>query len=259
MRHGLQRVRETGSFEIPELLTVSTKDDNIVVEFMGIDLITLLNFIVYSYADRVIPAWNFTRQSPPLASRYRQIRNELMKVATKLGMLHLEQSARLQNSPSRTMDEDYRKAIEDPAYFEDGDALLELDGDEIPAHSTLLCQRCPWFQGLFNGRSGGMWLANRREGQAMSDKVPIDLKHFDPESFHYVLQYLYGDVGEELFDGVIADSIDEFSELVVDVMSIANELMIDRLSQICQKILGRFGTFFMEYLMVIMANLYQLR
>ncbi|KAK8879467.1 BTB/POZ domain-containing protein [Apiospora arundinis] len=242
MRLGLQRFRETGSFEIPELLTVSMEDDNIVIQFAGIDLITLLNFVVYSYVDRVIPAWNFTRQSPPLASRYRQVRNELMKVATKLGMIHLEQSARLQSSPSRTMDEDYRRAIEDPTYFEDGDALIELDGDEIPAHSTLLCQRCPWFQGLFNGRSGGMWLANRREGQAISDKVPIDLKHFDPESFNYVLQHLYGDVGEELFDGVVADSIDEFSELVVDVMNIANELMIDRLSQICQKILGRFVT-----------------
>ncbi|KAK8084919.1 hypothetical protein PG997_006190 [Apiospora hydei] len=242
LRTGLLRFRETGEFEIPELLTVYMEDDNIMIKFSGIDLITLLNFVVYSYADRVIPAWNFTRQSPPLASRYRQIRNELMKVATKLGMLKLEQSARLQSSPSRTMDQDYRKAIEDPEYFEDGDALLELDGDQIPVHSTLLCQRCPWFQGLFNGRSSGMWLATRMEGQGTSDKVPIDLKHFDPESFHYVLQHLYGDVGEELFDDVIADSIDEFSELVVDVMNIANELMIDRLSQICQKILGRFVT-----------------
>ena len=259
LRLGLQRVRETGSFEVPDLLTVSIADDNIMVKFAGIDLITLLNFVVYSYVDKVIPAWNFTRQSPPLASRYRQIRNELMKVASKLGMLHLEQSARLQSSPSRTMDDDYCKAIEDPAYFEDGDALLELDGDEIPAHSTLLCQRCPWFQGLFNGRSGGMWLANRREGQAMSDKVPIDLRHFNPESFHYVLQHLYGDVGEELFDGVVAESIDEFSELVVDVMNIANELMIDRLSQICQKVLGRFGTFAVEYSMGKLSNLKQSR
>ncbi|KAK8069641.1 hypothetical protein PG994_006257 [Apiospora phragmitis] len=242
LRMGLQRFHGTGAFEIPELLTCNTEDGTIVIQFAGIDLITLLNFVVYSYADRVIPAWNFTRQSPPLASRYRQVRNELMKVATKLGMLKLEQSARLQSSPLRTMDQDYRKAIEDPIYFEDGDTLLELDGDEIPVHSTLLCQRCPWFQGLFNGRSGGMWLANRMKGQATSDRVPIDMKHFDPESFHYVLQHLYGDVGEELFDEVVADSIDEFSELVVDVMNIANELMIDRLSQICQKILGRFVT-----------------
>lgn len=240
LRAGLQLLRETGSFEVPEVLSISESDGQVVVKFSGIDLITLLNFVVYSYVDRVIPAWNFTRQSPPLAYRYRQVRTELMKVASKLGMANLERSARLQSPPERSMDEDYRKAIDDPMFFDDGDAILELDGDEIPVHSMMLCQRCPWFQGLFNGRSGGMWLASRRAGQAAADKTPIDLKHFDPESFHYVLQHIYADVGEELFDDVIADNIDEFSELVMDVMNIANELMLDRLSQICQQILGRF-------------------
>ncbi|KAI1848896.1 hypothetical protein JX266_005324 [Neoarthrinium moseri] len=243
LRTGLQRFRETGiNYEIPEILTIREGDGLTIVEFSGIDLITLLNFVVYAYVDRVVPAWNFTRQSPPLAYRYRQVRTELMKVATKLSMAKLEYSVRSQSRPTRTMHQDYRKAIEDPAFFEDGDALLELDGDDIPAHSALLCQRCPWFQGLFNGRSGGMWLASRRAGREASEKTPIDLKHFDPESFHYVLQYLYADVGDELFDDVVADSIDEFSELVMEVMSIANELMLDRLSQICQKTLGRFVT-----------------
>lgn len=242
-RTGLQSFRETGSFEIADVLRVTQEDGTIFIRFAGLDLITLLNLVTYSYGDRTIPAWNFTRQSPPLAYRYRQIRTELMKVATKLGMLKLEQAARLQSSPSRTMDQDYRKAVEDLDFFEDGDAVLELDGGEVPVHSSLLCQRCPWFQGLFNGRSGGMWLADRRQGQDASSRVPIDLKHFDPESFHYVLQHLYADVGEEIFDDVVADSIDDFSELVVDVMNIANELMLDRLSQICQKVLGRFGRF----------------
>ncbi|KAI0133498.1 hypothetical protein BJ170DRAFT_164655 [Xylariales sp. AK1849] len=239
---GLQRFRETGNFEIPELLMVREENNGVIVELQGIDVITLLNFVVYSYVDRLVPAWNFTRQSPPLAYRYRQIRTELMKVATKLGMPKLEHSARIQSTPSRSMDGDYRRAIEDPAFFEDGDTLLELDGDEIPVHSTILCQRCPWFQGLFNGRSGGIWLATRRAGQDESARIPIDLKHFDPEAFHYVLQHLYADVGEELFDAVSAESIDDFSELVMEVMSIANELMLDRLSQICQKVLGRFVT-----------------
>ena len=243
LRSGLQSFRETGSFEIPDVLQVTAEGGTIVIRFAGLDLVTLLNLITYSYGDRIIPAWNFTRQSPPLAYRYRQIRTELMKIATKLGMLKLEQAARLQSSPSRTMDQDYRKAIEDPDFFEDGDAILKLDGGEIPVHSTLLCQRCPWFQGLFNGRSGGMWLADRRQGQDASSRIPIDLKHFNPESFHYVLQHLYADVGEEIFDDVVADGIDDFSELVMDVMNIANELMLDRLSQICQKVLGRFGMF----------------
>ncbi|KAH9890156.1 hypothetical protein F4778DRAFT_796432 [Xylariomycetidae sp. FL2044] len=243
LRAGLQRFRENGEYELQDSVSITEENGVTVVELAGsVDIITLVNIVEYVYSDQVIPAWSFTRQAPPLAYRYRQIRADLMKLATRLGMTQLETAVRLQNTPSHTMDQDFKRAIEDHAFFEDGDALLELDGDEIPAHSTLLCQRCPWFQGLFNGRSGGMWLAGRRAAQDETDRIPIDLKHMDPESFHYVLQHLYGDVGEDLFDEVVVDSIDDFSELVMDVMGIANELMLDRLSQICQKVIGRFVT-----------------
>lgn len=242
LRAGLQKFRETGECVIPDLLKISESSGTTVIELCSIDLIALLNLVVYAYVDRVIPAWNFTRQSPPLAYRYRQIRTDLMGVAAKLGMAKLEHSVRIQSTPPKTMDQDFRNAIEDPIFLEDGDALLELDGDEIPVHTSMLCQRCPWFAGLFKGRSGGMWLASRRAGRDESERTPIDLKHIPPESFHYVLQHLYADVGESLFDNVVAESIDEFSELVMDVMSVANELMLDRLSQICQHVLGRFVT-----------------
>jgi hypothetical protein len=35
--------------------------------------------------------------------------------------------------------------------------------------------------------------------------------------------------------------LDDFIDLILDVMSAANELMMDRLAQVCQKMLGRFG------------------
>ncbi|KAI6083226.1 hypothetical protein F4821DRAFT_245205 [Hypoxylon rubiginosum] len=242
LRSTLQRFRETGICEVPDLFSITSRNGVTIVELVGsVDLITLMNLVVYMYSDKVIPAWNFTRQSKPLAFRYRQIRTELMKLATKFGMNDLEDAVRVQSSPSRSMHKDLKLAVEDPAFFEDGDALLELDGDEIPIHSAMLCQRCPWFQGLFNGRSRGIWLESRRAAQD-SDRIKIDMKHMDPESFHYVLQHLYADVGDELFDDVLAENIDDFSELVMDVMSIANELMLDRLSQICQKVIGRFVT-----------------
>ncbi|KAI0450760.1 hypothetical protein F5B21DRAFT_413157 [Xylaria acuta] len=241
LRSGLQRFRETGHYEIPGLLAIMEEQGETIIEFIRqFDIIALLNIIVYMYRDSVIPAWNFTRQTSPLAHRYRQIRTDVMKLATRLGMPRLEAAARMQTAVSRSMNIDFRDAINDRTFFEDGDALLELDGDEIAIHSTMLCQRCPWFQGLFNGRSHGKWLESRRVAQGDSDLVNIDLRHMDPESFYYVLQFLYADVGEELFDSVVADSIDVFSELVMDVMSIANELMLDRLSQICQNIIGRF-------------------
>ncbi|KAI0816106.1 hypothetical protein GGR55DRAFT_625222 [Xylaria sp. FL0064] len=241
LRNGFHQFRETGLYEIPELLTISEEQGTTIVEFgWNIDIIAILNVIVYMYCDRVIPAWNFTRQASPLAYRYRQIRTDVMKLATRLGMPRLEAAARTQTTASRSMNVDFRDAFNDPIFFEDGDALLELNGDEIPVHSAMLCQRCPWFQGLFNGRSHGKWLESRRAAQGDSALLNIDLRHMDPESFHYVLLYLYADVGPELFDSVVSDTIDDFAELVMNVMSIANELMLDRLSQICQNVIGRF-------------------
>ncbi|KAK5626167.1 hypothetical protein RRF57_001882 [Xylaria bambusicola] len=241
LRDGFHQFRESGHFNIPDILTITEEQGNMIIEFSkSIDIIAVLNIIVYVYSDRIIPAWNFTRQASPLAYRYRQIRTDVMKAATHLAIPKLEAAARTQTPASRSMNVDFNDAFHDPLFFEDGDALLELDGDEIPVHSTMLCQRCPWFQGLFNGRSGGKWLECRRATQDDSDLLHIDLHHMDPESFHYVLQYLYADVGQELFDPVVADSIDDFAELVMNVMSIANELMLDRLSQICQIVIGRF-------------------
>lgn len=192
------------------------------------------------YEDRVIPAWNYTRHDPSLAYRYRQIRAEVVRTASNLELSRLEAAAQKQVDPQRQLDEDLRSALGDPLFFEDADAVLELDGDEMLVHSGLLCQRCPFFEGLFYGRSQGMWLASRRAAQGPLERTPVDLKHIDPETFNFVLSYLYSDIGAQMFDGVVADNLDEFTDLVMDVLSVANELMLDRLSQICQQVLSKF-------------------
>ncbi|RKU44853.1 hypothetical protein DL546_005864 [Coniochaeta pulveracea] len=211
-----------------------------VITFHGLDIISILNLVHFLYEDAVVPGWNCIRQRPSWAFRYRQVRTELQKLATFLDMPVLEAAVRLQVDPKKIMDKDFNHALKDPAFFDDGDALIELDGDEIPVHSTLVCQRCPWFQALFHGRSGGRWLAGRRQDLGVGERVRIDLKHVDPVTFQYVLEHIYSDTGEELFDAVVSPSQEDFEDLVMDVMSVANELMLDRLSQICQKIMGKF-------------------
>lgn len=222
------------------MFVIENHDEKIVVTFDGLDIISLLNLVVYMYEDRVIPAWNYTRHDPSLAYRYRQIRAEVVRTANNLELGKLEVAAQKQVDPQRQLDEDLRSALEDPQFFEDADAILELDGDEMLVHSGLLCQRCPFFEGLFYGRSQGMWLSSRRAAQGPSERIPVDLKHIDPETFKFVLSYLYSDAGDQMFDGVVADNLDEFTDLVMDVLSVANELMLDRLSQICQQVLSRF-------------------
>lgn len=251
LRDALAQCRNGGgSFELPELLSIQTEqtdggDSVAVITFQGLDLLGLLNFVLYFYEDKVIPVWNFTRQAQPLAYRYRQVRAEVMKAATRLNMPQLEAAVRIQTEPKQSMHDDFRVAMKDGRFFEDGDAVLELNGAELPVHSVFLCQRCPWFEGLFHGRSGGQWLANRRQRSTQSvakTKLKLDLKHMDPKAFQFVLQYLYADAGPELFDSLVSPDLEAFFDAVLDVLSIANELMLDRLSQICQLVIGQFAT-----------------
>ncbi|CAK7566316.1 MAG: hypothetical protein SEPTF4163_004256 [Sporothrix epigloea] len=253
LRDALARCRHgDGATELPELLSIQTEqaDDGAnvtVITFQGLDLLSMLNFILFFYEDKLIPVWNYARQAMPVAQRYRQVRIELMKAATCLHMPQLEAAVRIQTEPKPCMDKDFELAIKDSRFFEDGDAILELKDVELPVHSVFLCQRCPWFQGLFHGRSGGQWLAARRQTTlsaplAAKQNVRLDLKHMDPVAFQYVLRYLYADAGPELFDSLVSPDLDTFFDALLDVLSIANELMLDRLSQICQLVIGQFAT-----------------
>lgn len=165
-----------------------------------------------------------------------------MKVAVKLELTRLEPAVRQMVEPKPSLDEDMEIAFRDATLFDNGDVLIQLADGNFRVHSALMCQRCPFFEGLFKGRAGGRWLSERRDLlEEPSDAIDIDLKHIDSTMFQMVLRHVYADTGEELFDSVATDSLDEYLDMVMDVMGIANELMLDRLSQICQKTIGRYG------------------
>ena len=243
LRRSLRSFRQTYCFSLSEVFTVEyDKHGNTLILFQGLDFITILSFVFYSYTDSILDVWHHTRQAPESAFRYRQVRTELMKLAAHLEMRGLEQAARLMSSPSRDLHRDMELAIMEPEYFQTGDVEVELDGSSIKVHSALMCQRCPFFEGLFHGRAGGIWLSSRRETiQEPQEAIKVDMKHVGFPVFQLVLRHIYADTGEELFDDVVAADLDAFLDLVMEVLSAANELMLDRLAQVCQKMLGRFG------------------
>jgi alpha-tubulin suppressor-like RCC1 family protein len=246
LRQALATFRQAYFFTIPEVLNIEyDSDGKTFILFQGVDLITIFNLALYIYTDSVIDVWHHTRHVPASAFRYRQIRTELMKIASHLNMPKLEQAVRVMTAPPKTLNKDLERAIIESGYFDSGDVRVDLDGESVKVHSALMVQRCPFFEVLFQGRAAGMWLSSRREQmQEHQDAISVDLKHVDLEIFKYVLQYLYADTGEEMFDDVVTTNIDAFLDLVMAVMSVANELMLDRLAQCCQKMLGRFGTIY---------------
>ncbi|KAI9807563.1 MAG: hypothetical protein M1825_005503 [Sarcosagium campestre] len=226
---------------IPSLAVRRGEKGWLQLSFQDVDFLTLLNLALYMYTDTLIDVWHNTRQFPKFSSRYRQVRVELMKLAASLQLRGLESAVRAMSSPKKCLDQDMEAAILDDGFFSGADALIQLASSEIRVHSGLMRRRCPFFEGLYHGRSGGGWLSDRRSSVGREELVRIDLRHIPSSTFVYVLRHLYCDTGEELFEDVVTDSLDDFFTLVIDVMSVANELMIDRLSQVCQTVLGKFG------------------
>lgn len=243
LRLGLAIFRKDYFFSIPEIVTIEyDSDGKALVLFQGLDFITIFNLVLYLYTDSVADVWHHTRHAPSSALRYRQIRTELMKTASNLEMRKLEQAVRVMTEPPKTLHEDFELAIRQPGYFDNGDVEVELDGKNVKVHSALMCQRCPFFEGLFEGRAAGLWLFSRREQlKEPEEAIKVDLKHVDPIVFDFVLRHIYADSDEEMFDDVVTADFDAFIDLVLEVMSVANELMLDRLAQCCQKVLGRYG------------------
>ena len=239
------RARDGADFDIAELLEIRDVDGKTVVLFQGLDFLTLFDLVLYAYTDTLVDFWNVTRNYPTMAFRYRTVRTELMKLASKLDMRQLEPAVRQWVAPRRSLNFDMTLAVKDMEFFDSGDMIVELADGEMTLHSDILCQRCPFFEGLFRGRAGGQWLSSRRTED--SDLVRVDLTHVETHLFELVVNHLYTDAGEELFDDVVSEdlndllALDELLDHVMDVMSVANELMLDRLSQICQKLIGRYG------------------
>ena len=252
IRQAMLVFRQAYFYAIPEVMTIEyDSEGKTLVLFQGVDFIAIFNLALYIYTDSVVDVWHHTRHAPALAYRYRQIRTELMKIASHLEMQRLEQAVRVMTAPPKTLDKDFERVIRQPNYFANGDVEVDLDGESMKVHSALMIQRCPFFEGLFQGRAAGRWLSSRREQlQEQQDTINVDLRHVDPRVFTFVLRHLYADTDEEMFDDVVAADLDAFLDLVMEVMSVANELMLDRLAQCCQKMLGRFGKahFPLEYI-----------
>ncbi|PYH37362.1 BTB domain and ankyrin repeat protein [Aspergillus neoniger CBS 115656] len=239
LRKAFQDFRGTDHASVPDTVTIQRDDRGQTHVIMhGVDVLTVLNIAFFVYTDSILDVWQQVRYSPESASRYRQVRSEVMRIASHLGLSTLERAARLMIEPTKSLKVDMERAIRDPAFFDSADVVIELNGSEVKAHSQVICQRCPFFNALFFGRSEGMWLLSRRADP--EHMVHIDLRHFEPNVFNFVLRYMYADTEAELFDDVRSRDLEDFIDLVLDVAFVANELMIDRLAQICQKMLGMF-------------------
>ena len=246
-RRALTEMGGKEAFAMSDLFTAKANTNangRTEIRFQGFDFLSIFQLVTYLYTDEVVPYWHDISRMRKQASRFRQVRLEVMEIASHLQLRELELATRGMRMPNPRLKSDLRCALSRPEFFNHADLVIELAENEVKVHSAVMCQRCPFFEGIMNGRAAGKWLSSRRLEDAQDvNAVRVDLSHFDPDAFQLVLRYLYCDSGQELFDDIVATDLDEFLDLVIEVMSIANELMITRLCQVCQQVIGRFGTF----------------
>ncbi|CAG8942655.1 unnamed protein product [Penicillium salamii] len=241
IRRALEEFRVKYYSSVPDVCDIEYgTDGHPQICLHGVDFLTVMNVAFFLYTDNILDVWHLAKSSPANSARYRQVRTETMRISMQLELSTLERAARLMVEPQASLKFDMAHAINQPSFFNNADVVVRLKGATTKLHSQVVCQRCPFFDTLFHGYAGGKWLESRKSSP--DQLVHVDLKHIDHSIFDFVLRYLYADTEESLFDEVRTDDLDSFIDLILDVMFVADELMIDRLSQVCQKMLGRFVT-----------------
>lgn len=129
------------------------------------------------------------------------------------------------------------------------DVVIILADRQVPAHSSILRSRSPFFLALFSDPD---WTLARRSQPASPSSpsssapipITIDLSHLKWSAMRLVFRFLYEGSGAELFDYHHQETIDHFLDFVFEVLGAANELLLDRLVLVCSEIVLRHVTIF---------------
>ncbi|KPV74228.1 uncharacterized protein RHOBADRAFT_37206 [Rhodotorula graminis WP1] len=116
------------------------------------------------------------------------------------------------------------------------DVVLRLADREVRAHSVVLRARCAFFATFFADPD---WHRARRSSSGV---VTFDFSHLEWDVVSLVLEHVYRDAGMSLFQAVERDSADEYVDFAVRVLAAANELLLDKLKQVCSAVLRSFVT-----------------
>ncbi|THH16852.1 hypothetical protein EW146_g3853 [Bondarzewia mesenterica] len=112
------------------------------------------------------------------------------------------------------------------------DVVLELADRQVFCHSTVLRARTPFFGCFFDDPD---WAAQRWSSEGV---ISVNLQHLNWRAMEYVLRFICCGEEDEMFERLdFIDSVDGFLNFMFEVMSDANELLLDRLLLICSSVL----------------------
>ncbi|KAI9440915.1 hypothetical protein H4582DRAFT_1811180 [Lactarius indigo] len=168
-----------------------------------------------------------------------QVVRELRSLAR---VLHLECLAdallgTVRREPSPSLNTDFGAIFDASMSATPPDVVLRLADRDVLSHSFVLRARSPFFEVFFADED---WTTDRWEADGT---LRVNLRHLEWRSMQYVLRFMCCGEEEEMFEKLdFIETVDQLLDLLLDVMSAANELLLDRLLLICSSILVKYIT-----------------
>lgn len=195
----------------------------------------LLIVLHWIYTDLILTPWIGAIHQDQ--KRMQKIREAAQALASRLGLRGLSKA--LSHSfvvrPKESLAHDISALTTDVTLLRLADMRLLLADGEMTTHSGVLAARSEFFSAMLSGA----WIDARRS-DAQNSVVDIQIKHISMVVMKIVLRHIFQDEDTTVFDDLDFDDIDEFLELVIEVMAAATELILPRLKQSCQAVLQRY-------------------
>ncbi|KAG6862478.1 hypothetical protein C0995_000024 [Termitomyces sp. Mi166 len=213
----------------------------------GCQPISVLILLTFLYTDEVLAPWDH-RVAMLLPQPLKELKIDLARVKVDLRalaeLLELLTLAATLDSPIKSVPSPSLEAAMQQLFsisqmgnsaspsVLDPDVILLLADKEVYCHSTILRARSEFFADFFDEED---WTRKRWDVNAV---LRVDMKHLNWRVMEYVLKFVCFGAEEKMFDSLeFANTLDQVLEFMFDVMSAANELLLDRLVLLCSAVI----------------------
>ncbi|KAG0178136.1 hypothetical protein DFQ29_003864 [Apophysomyces sp. BC1021] len=231
-------------------LLIIKKAKHTEVDLKHCHLEAFLLLLDYLYTDNYSHPMNAFYTPPLLCHRQEpsispiSLQKDLLMLARMFALPALYDSVQssFSHKPQPTLITDLEQLYVEPKC---ADVELLLKDGRLFCHEVVIRQRCRFFENLFS--PGSIWVEERRKVTRRSNTpafIEVSMKHIHKETMDIVLRYLYTDHDDvKLFDDIKKETTEEMIHCLLDVLCVAEELLLYRLRSLCELALTRFVTF----------------
>ncbi|KAF7722410.1 hypothetical protein EC973_003149 [Apophysomyces ossiformis] len=235
-----------GTIQDPHLL-VTKWASRIEIDVKQCHLEAFLLFLDYLYTDKYCHPMDafyrppFLCQEQTLAVMPASVQKDLLMLAQSFGLPLLYDSAlsSFSHKPRPSLVVDMERLCHET---KGADTKLILKGGDLLCHEVIVRQRCPFFEKLLCPSS--VWVEDRKQARKRanaSNYIEIHMNHIHKETMELILRYLYTDQDDtRLFNDIKKQSTEEMIHYFLDILCVAEELLLHRLKNLCERALTKF-------------------